>query len=91
MTYPEGEPGVVDLGERHFAMALITNDAVVGYLWWHDCTTEPKGWSWLGQWGDRRSGHQIVDTDPVHIEPSILCPQGCGDHGFVREGRWVPA
>mgnify|MGYP001586948463 CR=1 FL=1 len=25
----------------------------------------------------------------VTLSPSVLC--GCGDHGFVREGKWVPA
>lgn len=25
----------------------------------------------------------------VTLEPSVLC--SCGDHGFVRGGRWVPA
>lgn len=37
--------------------------------------------------------------EPLHVEPSILCrftePDGdgqeCGDHGFIRDGRWVPA
>lgn len=27
--------------------------------------------------------------DPLTITPSVLC--SCGDHGFIREGRWVPA
>ncbi len=35
-------------------------------------------------------GHQILSTDPLHIEPSILCTS-CGIHGWVRDGRWVPA
>lgn len=32
---------------------------------------------------------QVHSMDPLHIEPSVLC--SCGDHGFIREGRWVPA
>lgn len=82
---------MLDLGMRHFAMPMVRDDAVVGYLWWHDCTPEPEGWSWLGRWGERQSGHRVVSPDPAHIEPSILCPRGCGDHGFVRNGRWEPA
>lgn len=31
----------------------------------------------------------LVSLDPLTISPSILC--GCGHHGFVREGAWVPA
>ena len=32
-------------------------------------------------------GHQIISTDPLHIEPSILC-EDCGIHGWVRNGQW---
>lgn len=31
----------------------------------------------------------VVSWDPLTIEPSVLC--GCGDHGFIRGGRWIPA
>jgi hypothetical protein len=32
----------------------------------------------------------LVSADPLTLAPSILC-RGCGDHGFIREGRWVRA
>lgn len=28
--------------------------------------------------------------DHITISPSILCNL-CGDHGFIRDGKWVPA
>lgn len=29
-------------------------------------------------------------ADPLTLSPSILCTaEGCGDHGYIREGRWV--
>lgn len=33
---------------------------------------------------------QIVSLEPatLHVEPSLLCL--CGDHGFIRNGRWEP-
>lgn len=41
---------------------------------------------------------QVQSLDPLTISPSVLCtwkdtPDGpvCGDHGFIREGRWVRA
>ena len=34
--------------------------------------------------------HQLVAEDPLHVEPSILCT-ACGDHGFIRGGRWESA
>jgi hypothetical protein len=32
---------------------------------------------------------QVVQWEPLTLEPSILCE--CGFHGYIREGRWVPA
>jgi len=48
---------------------------------------------WFTGWIDLTSGtrHRLVSEDPLTIEPSILCPAGCGLHGFIRGGRWVPA
>ena len=32
----------------------------------------------------------VESWDPLTLSPSLLCKL-CGDHGFIREGRWVPA
>ena len=32
----------------------------------------------------------VEQEDPLTLSPSVLC-RGCGDHGFVRAGRWVRA
>lgn len=32
----------------------------------------------------------LVSLEPLHLEPSLLC-RACGDHGFIRDGKWVPA
>lgn len=32
----------------------------------------------------------VESREPLTLIPSLLCTQ-CGDHGFVREGRWVRA
>lgn len=37
-----------------------------------------------GQWWD------LVQLDPLTITPSLAC-RGCGHHGFITDGRWVPA
>lgn len=36
------------------------------------------------------AGHTIVNADPLTILPSILCLD-CGTHGFIQDGRWLPA
>lgn len=32
----------------------------------------------------------VESLDPLTLAPSIRC-RTCGHHGFVRQGRWVPA
>lgn len=32
----------------------------------------------------------IESMQPLTLSPSLAC-RVCGDHGFIREGRWVPA
>lgn len=32
----------------------------------------------------------LEQVDPPTLSPSLLC-RACGDHGFVRAGRWVRA
>lgn len=37
---------------------------------------------------------QIVQLDPLTLTPSLHCdPEigGCGRHGYVTDGHWVPA
>lgn len=33
---------------------------------------------------------QVQSLEPLAISPSVLCLR-CGDHGFIRGGRWVRA
>lgn len=32
----------------------------------------------------------VEQEEPLTLSPSVLC-RTCGNHGFIREGRWVPA
>lgn len=32
---------------------------------------------------------QVHSLEPLHIDPSVLC--SCGSHGWIHNGRWVPA
>lgn len=34
--------------------------------------------------------HRVVLADPLTLEPSLAC-RACGHHGFIRDGKWVPA
>jgi len=37
-------------------------------------------------------GHswQVLNWEPLTLSPSVLCGH-CGDHGFIQNGKWVPA
>lgn len=37
-----------------------------------------------------RDGWTVESWEPLTLSPSLLC-RLCGDHGFIREGRWVRA
>lgn len=50
---------------------------------------KPHGLGWIDITSGRR--HRVESRDPLTLAPSILCAQGCGFHGFVRDGHWVPA
>lgn len=46
----------------------------------------------LPNWRDRQPRWDVLSWEPLTLSPSILrrdCPEQL--HGFVREGRWVPA
>lgn len=32
----------------------------------------------------------VESWEPLTLSPSILC-RACGHHGFIQDGRWVPA
>ena|SRR5258708_7682233 len=32
---------------------------------------------------------RVESWEPLTLSPSLLC--SCGDHGFIRDGRWVRA
>lgn len=45
-----------------------------------------------GEWARKlKDGPRwVVESwEPLTLSPSVLC--SCGDHGFVRQGRWVGA
>lgn len=80
-----------DLGDgvhRWGWLMSASNPSDKNILWLHRCGDKN-----VACWIDIASGerHTLVSEEPLTLEPSILCPIGCGDHGYVREGRWIAA
>lgn len=38
---------------------------------------------------DWSNGWKIERLEPLTLTPSLLC-KSCGNHGFVRNGKWIP-
>jgi hypothetical protein len=90
-AFPSEEPGVVNLGGDVFILWDMDGQ---GFIWHHPTC---RSWATLRFMPDPDStGHRLVSggqEDPEHltIEGSLLCPMKCGCHGFIRDGRWIPA
>jgi hypothetical protein len=74
--------------------------SIFNLLVWHFCDHHlwagrevydkaPEKYSFWVPTGVR--AHQLVSAEPLHLEPSILWPDCCGMHGFIRDGRWIDA
>jgi hypothetical protein len=60
-----------------------------GGIWWRHPGCRP--WFTLRFQPDPKStGHTLELRDPLTIGGSLLCPKGCGTHGYIRNGRWEP-
>lgn len=49
------------------------------------CVSDEGSWIPVG-----RGQWTLVSENPLTLAPSLLCTV-CGDHGFIRDGKWVPA
>lgn len=44
----------------------------------------------IGHKPNEDDGWDVLSVNPLTLSPSLLC-KACGHHGFIRQGRWVPA
>lgn len=47
------------------------------------------GSAWANEFTDLQVW-QVQSWEPLTLTPSLLC-RTCGNHGFIRDGKWVPA
>jgi hypothetical protein len=86
----------LDLGVGRSVTPYYKDDRLLGYLDEHPLVGGAAGATCMGiiqtehapGYGAPR--HRVVKTHPLTIEPSVLC-RTCGNHGFIRDGKWVPA
>ncbi len=90
MSWPAELEGTVDLGFEHY---LRWDGDGRGFLWHHP---QCRPWASLSFDPAHCTGHALQsggpeDMDHFTVLGSLLCPMGCGDHGFILNGRWRPA
>lgn len=50
-----------------------------------------EGSSWVAEFDPGQVPvWKIENVEPLTLSPSLLC-RVCGDHGFIMNGKWVPA
>src|SRR6185437_3504546 len=88
------------LDDDHFIVWMTYPDAPHphGGVFWHRAPDKPGGWC-CGSFHFEQPRHQftpgpvetwqLISRDPLTLSPSFLCH--CGHHGWLRDGKWVPA
>jgi hypothetical protein len=63
-----------------------------GCLFVHRDKRDPALWCMGGfDWASPDGPNwTLVSMQPFHVEPSIHCLT-CDEHGFIRDGKWIPA
>jgi len=88
---------VIDLGGGR-SLQPVTDSAgtVCGFIFRHPgCAPQkpgdpPGGWVGIQPYEKTRPSWKVDQATPLSLSPSIHC-RACDDHGFVRNGQWVPA
>ena len=92
---------VIDLGDDHTieftsykgddrAGAIVTHKTPAGVLCESAISFRGRAWANEFKSGLADQSWELVSDNPVTLSPSLAC-RACGDHGFIREGKWVRA
>lgn len=56
------------------------------WVWhWHTPTEGAERWSLSAC-----DLHDVVKVDPLTLNPSLACENGCPSHGYIVDGVWRP-
>jgi len=84
-----------DIGHGVRVVPIQQQGQIVGYMEAH---RRPDDGEWCSGWVQIESDFAVREApvwiqesaSPLTLSPSILCRR-CGNHGWIKEGRWVPA
>jgi hypothetical protein len=90
----------VDIGDGHSIVLARYEGEVAGANVYHSRPdgAECVGWvafagrAWARGFPDGLAGKSwdVIQADPLTLAPSIKC-RSCGDHGYIRNGKWERA
>lgn len=100
MTEMDGEPpeDAIEIGPRNRITFSEYKGETAGIQEWHQ-KADGKwcvGWiafagaAWANSFKEPITTWNVVQREPLTLTPSILC-RACQNHGFITDGRWVPA
>lgn len=86
---------ILDLGHGHKLHRVVQNGEPWGFVDYHQRKDQPElactgGSVPLTGMASGDTWDQTGEWPAITLTPSLLCTQ-CGEHGFVREGQWVPS
>lgn len=91
MTFVEDYPNAEDLGNGVFIARMFIDGKLEGLAYCHPSTNgECRSYVPLRNRYQWEHGWDLLSEQPLTISPSLLC-RTCGNHGFIRSGKWVPA
>lgn len=88
-----------DIGDEHFIkFASYKDDPKSGATVRHkksdgsicDGWIDFDGSAWAQEFNNNITVWQVLSWEPLTLSPSIAC-RSCGDHGFIRNGKWERA
>lgn len=98
MSQADGLPeDAIPLGHDTFYTRVERDYQWIGIREWHregemfEAGFIPfTGRSMPDWWRSDAPTWEVISEDPLTLAPSLACGQ-CGHHGFIRDGKWVPA
>lgn len=91
MPNRELNPGLEHLPDVEKFGAVIEHQTPKGEVCRHGITFDGV----VARQVEKEEGLWVVESwAPLTVSPSLFCNPvagGCGDHGFIREGKWVKA
>jgi hypothetical protein len=90
MTSTEGT--AITLAPGRVATPRYVDGELLGFAITHPCKSpeHTNVGAWIPTHGIGDHSWKLVCLEPLTISPSLAC-RVCGDHGFVRDGKYWPA